>query len=216
MIDALLFDLDGTLLDTAGDLSNAANKVLTARGYPLLTAAQIQAFTSYGARGLFKAGFGADLQQFDPRQLRKEFLHHYASHINDTTCFYPHIENVLTHLNQHKVPWGIMTNKPAFLTDMLLPDYPLLATAKIIVSGDTLEKAKPHPEPLLYCADAMQVDASRVAYIGDIENDMVAARDARMKGVIAGWGYIGADHQPQSWPHWRYLKQPDELLSLLD
>ncbi len=216
MVSALLFDLDGTLLDTANDLAAAANKVLAHYGYPPLLQHQIQAFTSYGAKGLLSAGFGDDFHQLDPLLLREQFLRHYADRICDHTDYYEGVENVLVTMNNNDIPWGIMTNKPAFLTEMLLPFFPLLQSAHVIVSGDTLEKAKPHPDPLIYCASKMKQLPNEMAYIGDIEGDMIAARDAGMKGVIAGWGYIGTQHTPENWPSWRHFNHPNQLLSLLE
>nr|WP_086938797.1 HAD-IA family hydrolase [Thaumasiovibrio occultus] len=215
MVDALLFDLDGTLLDTAPDMGAAANAVLADHGHAPLTHAQIQANTSYGARGLLKAGFGDDLVNHDPQQLRQAFLDYYAKDICIGTAYYPEIETVLTTLHEQAIPWGIMTNKPGFLTELLLPYFPLLRRANIICCGDTLPFAKPHPEPLLHCAKIMAVEPDKIAYIGDIEGDMIAAKNASMQGIIAGWGYVGDPAMLTNWPARKTLTTPAQILGLV-
>ncbi|WP_413111397.1 HAD family hydrolase [Thaumasiovibrio sp. DFM-14] len=215
MASALLFDLDGTLLDTAEDMAKAANKVLAQHGFEALSQEQIYANTSFGARGLLSAGFGKHYAEHDAQQLRKQFLLHYAENINSHTRYYPEIENVLNTLCATATPWGIMTNKPGFLTELLLPFFPLLEQANIIVCGDTLPLAKPHPEPLLYCAERIDKPPHEITYVGDVEGDMTAASAAGMSGAIASWGYIGADVKPTSWPHHHLLQTPADILSLL-
>ncbi|MGF1756901.1 HAD-IA family hydrolase [Photobacterium sagamiensis] len=214
-IQAVLFDLDGTLLDTAPDMAEAANRVLADYDHGPLTAPQIKANTSYGAKGLLSAGFGVIPPHLDLPKLRQEFLGYYQQNICVGTSIYQGIRQLLSYLEQQAIPWGIMTNKPGFLTDMLLPFFPELLKAQAIVCGDTLALAKPHPEPLLYASELLGVDHNTCAYIGDIEKDMIAARAANMHRYIAGWGYIGESHTPEHWEAHGILQTPEAFITTL-
>ncbi|MBY5945399.1 phosphoglycolate phosphatase [Photobacterium rosenbergii] len=214
-IKAVLFDLDGTLLDTAPDMANAANRVLADYDQPPLTQQQIQANTSMGAKGLLTAGFGTIPDHLDIMTLREEFLRYYEDNICVNTSFYQGVTALLAQLEVKGIQWGIMTNKPGFLTDMLLPFFPELQRAQTIVCGDTLAVAKPHPEPLLHASQQMGVDHRDCIYIGDIEKDMIAAKAANMAGYVAGWGYIGDDHTPSDWQAQGVLSHPSEILAVV-
>ncbi|ELR67481.1 phosphoglycolate phosphatase [Photobacterium marinum] len=215
-IMAVLFDLDGTLLDTAPDMADAANKVLADYDYGPLTEEQIQANTSYGAKGLLTAGFGTVPSHLDHSQLRQQFINYYQQNICDGTSIYSGITSLLTYLELEKIPWGIMTNKPGFLTEQLLPFFPELMKAQTVVCGDTLSVAKPHPEPLLHACELLGASHHQCAYVGDIEKDMIAARAASMSGYVAGWGYIGERHAPDSWQASGILAQPESLIDVLE
>lgn len=214
-IKAILFDLDGTLLDTASDMARAANHVLAIYDQPPLTPQQIKANTSYGAQGLLTAGFGTIPEHLNMLDLRQQFLDHYQQNICENTSIYQGIVSLLSQLEAKQIPWGIMTNKPTFLTEMLLPFFPELNNAKVVVCGDTLSVAKPHPAPLLHASELMDVHYSECAYIGDIEKDMIAAKAANMTGFVAGWGYIGENHAPNDWHSHAVLSHPTELINLI-
>ncbi|PSW18386.1 phosphoglycolate phosphatase [Photobacterium sanctipauli] len=215
-VKAVLFDLDGTLLDTAPDMANAANKVLADYNQPPLQEAQIQAHTSYGAKGLLTAGFGEIPTHLDPLDLRQQFLDYYQQKICVSTSLYQGIPQLLRYLEQQGIPWGIMTNKPGFLTDMLLPFFPELMRAQTVICGDTLSVAKPHPEPLLHASEMLGIHHEDCIYIGDIEKDMIAANAACMTGFVAGWGYIGKQHTPDDWQAEAILSHPEELIQHLE
>ncbi|MEL6115420.1 MULTISPECIES: HAD family hydrolase [Photobacterium] len=215
-IDAVLFDLDGTLLDTAPDMARAANRVLADYDVQPLTAAQIQANTSYGANGLIKAGFGTIPAHLNPLHLRQQFLDYYHDEICLKTSMYDGIDTLLNYLNKNRVPWGIMTNKPEFLTQRLLPYFPVLSEAEVVVCGDTLDKAKPHPDPLWHACQLLNIPPESCLYVGDIEKDMIAARAARMPGAVAGWGYIGDEHHPDLWQAQAILPEPAALIPILE
>lgn len=212
---AILFDLDGTLLDTAPDMANAANRVLADHNQPPLTQQQIQANTSMGAKGLLTAGFGRIPEHLDIMALREDFLRYYQDNICVNTSLYHGVVALLEQLDEEGINWGIMTNKPGFLTDMLLPFFPELLRAKTVVCGDTLAVAKPHPEPLLHASKQMGVDHRDCIYIGDIEKDMIAAKAANMAGYVAGWGYIGDEHTPSDWNALGVLTHPSEILAVV-
>ncbi|MGF1725468.1 HAD family hydrolase [Photobacterium nomapromontoriensis] len=214
-IQGILFDLDGTLLDTAPDMAKAANRILAEYDRPPLSPAQVQANTSHGAKGLLTAGFGSHPLPCDMTILRLRFLDYYKENICEHTTLYQGVTSLLGHLDTQQIPWGIMTNKPGFLTDRLLPFFPELMGARALVCGDTLPLAKPHPEPLWYACDCMGVSAIHCAYIGDIEKDMIAAKAANMTGFVAGWGYIGENQTPDDWHSHAVLSHPTELISLI-
>lgn len=213
-VKAVLFDLDGTLLDTAPDMASAANNVLKEYGHPPLSEAQIQANTSHGARGLLRAGFGEAIHGKDVDQLRHSFLAHYADNICTTTTLYQGVEELLEQLSVQNIPWGIVTNKPGFLTGMLLPYFPLLLQARTIVCADTTPHAKPHPTPLLHGASILTVEPAQCLYVGDIQNDIIAAKAANMYSAVAAWGYIGKDDQPEQWEADQIFNTPEKILSV--
>ncbi|WEM41440.1 HAD-IA family hydrolase [Photobacterium sp. DA100] len=212
---AILFDLDGTLLDTAPDMADAANRVLADYNLPPLTEQQIQANTSMGAKGLLTAGFGTIPEHLDIMALREEFLRYYQEKICVNTSLYHGVAALLEQLEERDIAWGIMTNKPGFLTDMLLPFFPPLLRAQAIVCGDTLAVAKPHPEPLLHASRLMGIDHQDCIYIGDIEKDMIAAQAANMTGYVAGWGYIGEEHTPSDWHAHGVLTHPSDIIAVV-
>lgn len=213
-INAVLFDLDGTLLDTAPDMAHAANMVLKDHGLPALSQAQIQAHTSHGARGLLRAGFGDALAGKDIDQLRLAFLDHYAENICRATTIYSGVRELLHTLSTRKVPWGIVTNKPGQLTGMLLPYFPELLAAQTIVCADTTPHAKPHPAPLQHGAAMLSVPAQHCLYVGDIQNDIVAAKAAEMHSAVAAWGYIGTGEDPGQWEADLIFNKATEIQSL--
>ncbi|MBV7297660.1 HAD family hydrolase [Enterovibrio paralichthyis] len=214
IIKAVLFDLDGTLLDTAPDMANAANNVLKDHGLPPLKPEQVQALTSHGARGLLKAGFGNALEGKNIDELRLAFLDHYATSICIDTNLYAGVNELLNGLSEKGIPWGIVTNKPGFLTGMLLPYFPELLQARTIVCADTTPHAKPHPAPLLHGASILAIAPEQCLYVGDIENDIVAAKAASMYSAVAGWGYIGKDDDPCLWEADLIFNKVEEILSL--
>ncbi|WP_265694873.1 HAD-IA family hydrolase [Photobacterium obscurum] len=165
---------------------------------------------------MLSAGFGTIPPHLDTQQLRQQFLDYYQQSICAGTSIYRGISNLLDYLERQQIPWGIMTNKPGFLTELLLPFFPDLMKAQVIVCGDTLTVAKPHPEPLLHASELLGVPHTVCAYIGDIEKDMVAARAASMHGYVAGWGYIGEDHSPETWQAHGILPRPEALIEMLE
>lgn len=211
---AILFDLDGTLLDTADDLGAALNKVLAAEQRPPVAAEYYTPIASHGSAGLLRFAYG---EQFELRktELRQAFLYHYAEQVALHTRFYDGVELMLGELQQRGIRTGIVTNKPQALTHLLLPYFPLLKALPVVVSGDTLAVAKPHPQPLLYAAEMLQVAASECWYVGDAERDIQAGNAAGMHTIIARYGYIHDNEQPDSWGAKASIEQPVELIRLL-
>jgi N-acetyl-D-muramate 6-phosphate phosphatase len=197
--DAFLFDLDGTLLDTADDLGAALNTVLRNHQLAEVPATVYRPVASNGAAALLAAGFKEHWAQQDQATLIQQLITAYAASIATHTVCFAGIEPLLIALEQKNIQWGIMTNKPGFLTEPLVAAIPALKNAQVIVSGDTLAEAKPSPLPLLHCAQLMNVDPSRCLYIGDAERDIEAGKAAGMHTATALWGYVPDKATALSW-----------------
>jgi 2-phosphoglycolate phosphatase len=197
--NAILFDLDGTLLDTARDLGNALNQILKDLERPTIDYEVYRNIASDGAKGMLELGLGKDLKNYDFAVLRQQFLDYYETNICIDTDYFLGVESLLLTLNQNNIPWGIVTNKPEFLTLQLVTSFPLLQNCGVIISGDTLNKRKPHPLPLLHAEEKLAIDSPNTWYIGDAERDIQAANAANMHSVIAQYGYISDIKQTKSW-----------------
>jgi N-acetyl-D-muramate 6-phosphate phosphatase len=211
---AILFDLDGTLADTAPDLAAAMNAVRATRNLELTPYEVLRPVASAGARGLIGASFG--LKPDDPgyEALRVEFLHQYEVNIAVHTCLFQGIPALLGRLEHRGIAWGIVTNKAARFTDKLVPLIGL-GHAACVVSGDTTPHAKPHPEPLLEAARRIGVSPEQCWYVGDDLRDVQAGRAAGMATIAAAWGYCG-NVEPASWDADAMAATPAELLQLVD
>ena len=204
--DAFLFDLDGTLLDTADDLGAALNSVLRANQISEVTSEIYRPAASNGAAALLEAGFKELWPSLAQAPLIKQLVDSYAQNIAKYTQCFSGIEPLLISLDHKKIKWGIMTNKPGFLTEPLVAAIPALKNAAVVISGDTLEEAKPSPLPLLHCAKLMDVIPDRCLYIGDAERDIQAGKAAGMPTATALWGYIPSDAEALTWKadfNWR-------------
>lgn len=207
---ALLLDLDGTLLDTAPDMGGALNRLRIERGLEPLPSAAFRPVVSHGAARLVALGFpDATGDAFE--QLRLRFLDIYAQNLAGQTRLFPGIDAVLTELEHRGLPWGIVTNKPAWLTDPLLEALALSHRAACVVSGDTLAERKPHPLPLLHAAALAGVRPEHCVYVGDAERDIQAGRAAGMATVVAAYGYLSADDDPRSWQPTGIVAEPADL-----
>ncbi|GAA4902877.1 HAD family hydrolase [Ferrimonas pelagia] len=211
----VLFDLDGTLLDTAPDLGRATNVALQQYGYPPISMTTAGQVSSHGTAGLLGAALGAHYARTDVAPLRAALLNAYRQAISVDTRAFDQIDALIQALDHAQIPWGIMTNKPGWLTTPLLAEWPLFRHSKSQISGDTLTVAKPHPEPLLLAAEQIGVQPEKILYIGDAERDMVAAQRAGMTGVVALWGYLSAQDQPERWPAQHAIESPLAILDLV-
>lgn len=198
-VRAVLFDLDGTLLDTAPDMVAALNALRQEQGMPELPFPQVRPLVSHGAAALVRHGFPhAEAQRFEA--LRQRFLTLYAQALCVQTHPYSGVPETLDRLDSQGVPWGIVTNKSAALTGPLLETLGLRARAGAIVCGDTLPERKPHPRPLLHAAAQLGIEPGATVYVGDAERDVLAACAAGMRAFVALYGYIPADERPREWP----------------
>lgn len=211
---AVLFDLDGTLLDTAPDMAAALNALRTLEGLDPLPFATIRPHVSHGAARLIKIGFGCDSgERFDALRLR--FLDLYSDDIAVGTRPFDGIEAVLGALEGLGIVWGVVTNKPAWLTDPLMSALGLNTRAGCVVSGDTLPERKPHPMPLLHAAKLLSREPRHCVYVGDAQRDIQAGRSAGMRTLVAAFGYLTEDDNPADWLADAIVSHPSELLHAL-
>jgi len=198
-VRAVLFDLDGTLADTAADLAAALNRVRADHALPPLPLEVLRPHASHGARGLLGAGFGIGRESPEFEPLRDAFLAYYAAALCEHTQLFSGAESVLADIERRGLRWGIVTNKAARFTLPLLERLMLSTRAGAVICGDSTPQAKPHPAPLLAASEALGVDAAQCVYVGDAERDIVAGRAAGMKTLIASYGYLGDDDTPTQW-----------------
>ncbi|MBM3114918.1 HAD family hydrolase [Jeongeupia naejangsanensis] len=215
MIRAILFDLDGTLADTAPDLGAALNRLLVEEGRPEQPYDAIRPLASHGARGLIGLGFGVGPDDASFNALRERFLAHYATALCEHTVLFDGVAELITAIGARGLPWGIVTNKPGRFTDPLVRELPLPVQPGCVVSGDTVGVAKPDPKPMLHAAEQLGVPAASCLYVGDAERDIEAGRRVGMKTVIADYGYISVDDQPTAWGADLRIAHPLDLLAHL-
>lgn len=212
---AVLFDLDGTLLDTAPDMIAALNALRRAEGLTELPYEQLRCHVSHGAIRLVERGFQL---QPGPRfeELRLRFLDLYRQDLAVGTRLFDGLEEVLDALEALRVPWGVVTNKPGWLTEPLMAAVGLASRAGCVVCGDTLPERKPSPAPLLHAAAQLRTAAASCVYVGDAERDVQAGRAAGMRTLVAGFGYIAPDEDPGTWQADGIVGRPDDLLAALN
>lgn len=212
MIEAILFDFDGTLADTAPDLGHALNRQRLARGLSPLPITLIRRQASAGSRGLLNLGFNLRPTDPDYETMRDEFLRFYKERLCHDTSLFPGITKVLDQLDIRNLPWGIVTNKPARFTQPLVQALGLHQRAACIISGDETTNTKPHPEPLLTACRQMNVSPQNCIYLGDDIRDVKASVAAGIKPIVARYGYLGNDAPPESWGAAHLIDHPEELL----
>lgn len=215
MIQAVLFDLDGTLADTAPDLGYALNLQRERHGLAPLAQETIRPYASHGTRGLFEIGFGLTPEdaRFDP--MREEYLELYTANLCRFTQLFPGMAALLKALEERNVHWGVVTNKPARFTEPLMSILDLAERAACIVSGDTCPQPKPHPAPMLAAAGLCDATPTQCLYLGDAERDIQAANAATMPALVAAWGYLDAADQPHTWGAHAQIRHPAETLDYL-
>jgi phosphoglycolate phosphatase len=214
-IEAVLFDLDGTLADTAGDLAGALNRVRADKGLQAVPAAQLRAHASAGARGLLAAGLGVTPDHADYPALRDAFLAYYADGLAITTRLFDGVAEMLDALEARNVRWGVVTNKAHRYTMPVLEALGLARRAGAIVSGDTTAYPKPHPAPLLHAAETLGVAPSACVYVGDDLRDVVAGNSAGMSTLVADYGYLGESGSSEGWPATGWIAAPLGVLDWL-
>lgn len=212
---AVLFDLDGTLVDSAPDLAGAGNEMRTARGLAPLTLAHFRPMVGAGARGMVWRALDIGPEHESFAELRDEFLRRYEARMMRETRVFEGIHAVIEGLSSRAVPWGIVTNKATRFADPLVRFLGLLDQASTLVCGDTTAHAKPHPEPLYEAARRLKVHPDRCIYVGDDLRDVQAGRAAGMVTVGAGWGYLGSGESIEGWGADHIAPAPQDLLNLL-
>jgi phosphoglycolate phosphatase len=211
----VLFDLDGTLIDSAPDLAGAANRLRADHALPPLPYEALRPMVGSGARGMVGAAFGVAPGEPRFEALRDAFLAHYESGLLEKTRPFDGIDALLSWLESAGVPWGIVTNKATRFTMPIVAGLGLVQRAAVVVCGDTTPHAKPHPEPLLHAARAMRLPPEAVVYVGDDLRDAQAARAAGMAMAAAAWGYLGVGEPVQAWGADALAETPAALLAWL-
>ncbi len=215
MIKAVLFDLDGTFADTAPDLAAALNQVLQEEGRQPLPYEVIRPVVSHGGIALIRLGFNLTPQHIDFERLKQRLLAIYLNNISALTTLFDGMDTLLEILENNNISWGIVTNKPGWLTDPLMEQLGYSNRAATIVSGDTTTERKPHPEPLFYACRQMNCHPSECVYVGDAERDIIAGNKAGMTTLTALFGYIEPGDTPENWGADAMIKHPEEIESFL-
>ena len=214
-IGAVLFDLDGTLIDSAPDLGAAANKMRMNRGMTSLPLSQYRPMAGAGARGMIGVAFGLNTSIAEFDVLKEEFFANYEACMTQRTYAFEGVVELIENIMHTGLIWGVVTNKSERFTLPLTQAMPLFNTAKTIVSGDTTAHAKPHPAPLFEAARQMNISPARCIYVGDDQRDIVAGYAAGMSTVAAAYGYLGATVDTSGWNANATIFSPAELLQLL-
>lgn len=215
-IHTVLFDLDGTFADTAADMGAALNRLLLRHGREPLAPELIRPHVSSGSRGLLALGFGLAPGDDGYDVLRDDYLFIYAEDICAETRPFPGIPELVAALERRGLHWGIVTNKPGWLTEPMLAAMGLPGTPACVVSGDTAARPKPHPDPLLHACTCIGCAPTGCCYVGDDRRDIAAGRAAGMAAVAALYGYLGVASHPRDWGADAVIEQPLALLDWLD
>jgi phosphoglycolate phosphatase len=212
MIEAVLFDLDGTLIDTAPDMAGALNTLLAEENLAPIPLERIRPYVSQGGLVLTRLGFADKVAESEIEPLRLRFLDHYRAIVADNSRLFDGYDDILDELEARAMPWGIVTNKPEWLTHPLLEQLGLAERSSVVIGGDTLEHRKPHPLPLQVAAERLGVSCERCLYVGDDERDIVAGKAANMKTLVAAYGYIEDAAAIEGWDADGVIDSPGELL----
>ena len=213
---AVLFDLDGTLVDSAPDLTGTANDMRIQRGLDPLPHAELRLHCGSGARGMLGVGLGIEPGHAEYGPLRDEFHDRYEQRMLRLTACFANVDKLLAALQQRGLPWGIVTNKSLRFAEPLARALGLLPGAAVLIGGDCTPHTKPHPAPLLEASRRLGLDPSSCAYVGDDPRDMLAARAAGMHAWAAAWGYLGPRAPVQAWGADLVLVEPLSLLQSVE
>ncbi|MCY4156157.1 MAG: HAD-IA family hydrolase [Gammaproteobacteria bacterium] len=215
-VRAVLFDLDGTLADTAPDLVGCVQEVMRERGCPPRPFASLRACASQGAKGVLAAGFGEALVESpEYPEVLKQCLALYSTRLADRSRLFPGMREVLDELGRRGIRWGVVTNKPEYLTRPLLEALDVARECEVTVGGDTTARLKPHPEPMLHALRHLALDATDCIMLGDAPRDIQAAAAVGMAGLAAAWGYFPPDEDLSAWGAAAILQSPEDLLRWL-
>jgi len=214
-VSAVLFDLDGTLVDSAPDLGAAADELRMARGMPSLPMTDYRPMAGSGARGMLAVAFGITPEHPDFEALKEEFFRNYERRLTQSTFAFAGVAELISCIVARGMKWGVVTNKSSRFSEPLTGAMPIFSSAGAIVSGDTTPHSKPHPEPLFEAARRLNVAPQSCIYVGDDERDIVAGKAAGMPTVAACYGYLGNKAETNAWGADAYVQAPLGLLDLL-
>lgn len=215
-IRCVLFDLDGTFADTAPDLHQALNFVLTSRGHEPIGFEQLRPVVSHGTGAMLRVGFGIETDDPGYAQLKQDFLDYYLANIDRYTRLFEGMDELLGEFAARSIAWGVVTNKPAWLTDPLMAALGLDERAACIVSGDTTAYAKPHPEPILHACRQIGIDPAQTLYVGDAQRDIQSGKQAGTKTLVALFGYFSEQDRPETWEADGMISHPRDIVGWLD
>ena len=216
-IECVLFDLDGTLIDTAPDFIQVVNKLLEEEERTSVDSNLIYQTVSDGARALVKLAFAIEEDAEEFPKLNQRLLDLYKEQIKPTEAFlYPSLDSLLQKLEQARIPWGIVTNKPELYTVALLNELALSERCSVLVCPDHVKNRKPHPEPILLACEKLHCDIEKTVYIGDHQRDIQAAKNADVIAIAAGYGYLNAESKIEEWYADFIVHQPEQIEPLLN
>ncbi len=214
-IQSVLFDLDGTLLDTAPDMIDAVNAIRTDLGLEPKPFEELRNTVSHGGAALIRKALDISDNHPDFQALLDKFLNIYQQNIANKTSFFPGMEQVIDKLEELNIPWGIVTNKPQRFTLELIKKLNIHKRTSCIVSGDTLDQRKPHPAPLLHACKLLNVKPENTIYVGDAQRDIEAGNNASMHTLIAMFGYIDQSDQPELWQANQIINKPEDIIKII-
>ncbi|MCJ8339618.1 MAG: HAD-IA family hydrolase [Pseudomonadales bacterium] len=214
-IAAVLFDLDGTLLDSALDFHFVINQMLRQRGRQNLVLENLKHYVSNGARAMVSYAFDIDDKHPQFESLKTEFLQQYLQHLNVKSVLYPGVSQLIDFLHSHSIPWGVVTNKPALYTDLIMRHQQLSDRAAAVICPDHVSKTKPDPEPLFLACQQMQVEAKYCCYVGDHIRDIQAGNSAGMKTIGCNYGYLNKNEQSSSWGADFTVEHPRQIIDII-
>lgn len=214
-ISTVLFDLDGTLIDTAPDMAAALDILCDEEHHTHLPFTEVRPVVSNGSVALITLAFGNELEQQVLERLKTRYLEIYQDHLAVHSQLFDEMEELLRQLEQRNIKWGVVTNKPGWLTEPLMQALGLHQRASCIVSSDSTENRKPHPEPMYFACKLTDAQPEECVYVGDARRDIEAGRNAGMKTIIAEYGYIGDWENTNDWHADFSIKKPSQLLTLL-
>lgn len=213
---SVLFDLDGTLVDTSIDMVSALQQLAFENGIHISADfKKYRELITHGSVALIKSIFG-DVEVSEIRLLQSRYLEIYQGCLAENSALFDGMTEVISTLDEEKIPWGIVTNKPTYLAQPLVESLRELQNCQVLIGGGSTANSKPHPEPILLALDKMMLNAEDGWYIGDAETDMLAAKAANMNAAVALWGFLPEKENPGNWQADRLLSNPVEILKLVE
>lgn len=213
--ELVLFDFDGTLADTARDMINALNVLLSAKSMPSADFETLRPYVSNGTPALLQWGFGCSPKDAQFEELRRAFLEIYENNLCVQTVLYPGMDEILKQCEETKVAWGIVTNKPEYMTRLIVEQLGLANRVACIVGGDTLKLRKPDPAPVLHACDCVRVPPAKAVFVGDSWRDIEAGQHAGLTTIGVTYGYIPPDDNPETWGADYLVDSISEIADLL-
>ena len=214
-IRAVLFDLDGTLIDTAPDMAAALDILCEEEKHSCLPYSEVRPIVSNGSVALVTLAFGDQLESATLERLKSRYLEIYQDHLAVHSQLFEEMDDLLLQLEQKQILWGVVTNKPGWLTEPLMAALGLEQRACCIVSSDSTKNRKPHPEPLYYACKLATVEPEQCVYVGDAQRDIEAGQNAGMKTIIAEYGYISDEINIDDWQADYHIQSPSQILALI-